>query len=235
MYLSALARLGRKVAVPVTAVLTPNQTGWRRTGPMDRFACHVTRTASDSGASTATASCAIRHRGLRAAAAGRKPGLADRGQTGSRQPGRRSIPDRLRHRPAAHRVHRCPLDPAGQGHGYRRLRRQRDHRGLRVTVGRRISGPALWRCDAFAGDRAGGRDAGARTRPAGDPGLGIEHRPHGAGGLHCALLRSSQCARRSHDRHGARPLAAWAPPLRCKSPPDWSHPRLACWRRCCSV
>jgi diguanylate cyclase (GGDEF)-like protein len=42
-----LARLGRKVAVPVTAVLTPNQTGWRRTGPMDRFARHVTRTASD--------------------------------------------------------------------------------------------------------------------------------------------------------------------------------------------
>jgi len=42
-----LAQLGHKVAVPLTAVLTPNQTGWRRTGPMDRFARHVTRTASD--------------------------------------------------------------------------------------------------------------------------------------------------------------------------------------------
>jgi diguanylate cyclase (GGDEF)-like protein len=42
-----LARLGHKVAVPVTAVLNPSQTGWRRTGPMDRFARHVTRTASD--------------------------------------------------------------------------------------------------------------------------------------------------------------------------------------------
>jgi diguanylate cyclase (GGDEF)-like protein len=42
-----LAQLGRKVAVPMTAVLTPNQNGWRRTGPIDRFARHVTRTASD--------------------------------------------------------------------------------------------------------------------------------------------------------------------------------------------
>ncbi len=42
-----LTQLGRKVAVSMTAVLTGNQVGWRRVGPLDRFARHIVRTASD--------------------------------------------------------------------------------------------------------------------------------------------------------------------------------------------
>lgn len=42
-----LAKLGRKVALTASAVKAANQTGWRRTVVMDRFARHVARAASD--------------------------------------------------------------------------------------------------------------------------------------------------------------------------------------------
>jgi diguanylate cyclase (GGDEF)-like protein len=42
-----LTRLGRKAAMSATAVRAGNQTSWRRTGPLDRFARHAVRTASD--------------------------------------------------------------------------------------------------------------------------------------------------------------------------------------------
>jgi diguanylate cyclase (GGDEF)-like protein len=43
-----LAQLGReRAAILATAMRSGNQAGWRRTGPLDRFARHVTRTASD--------------------------------------------------------------------------------------------------------------------------------------------------------------------------------------------
>jgi diguanylate cyclase (GGDEF)-like protein len=43
----ALAQVGRNTAITATALRASNQTGWRRAGPLDRFARHVTRTASD--------------------------------------------------------------------------------------------------------------------------------------------------------------------------------------------
>ncbi|HXW25167.1 MAG TPA: diguanylate cyclase, partial [Xanthobacteraceae bacterium] len=45
----ALARLGRKVGLTMNAVITVNQTTWRRSVVMERFARHATRTASDLG------------------------------------------------------------------------------------------------------------------------------------------------------------------------------------------
>jgi diguanylate cyclase (GGDEF)-like protein len=43
----ALDQLGRKAALLAAATRAGNQTSWRRTGPLDRFARHVARTASD--------------------------------------------------------------------------------------------------------------------------------------------------------------------------------------------
>jgi diguanylate cyclase (GGDEF)-like protein len=45
----ALAKLGRKVSFPAMAVLAANQTTWHRGGVSERYARHVTRTASDVG------------------------------------------------------------------------------------------------------------------------------------------------------------------------------------------
>jgi diguanylate cyclase (GGDEF)-like protein len=43
----ALRQLGHKVALEMTAVPTGNQAGWRRTGPLERFARYAVRTGDD--------------------------------------------------------------------------------------------------------------------------------------------------------------------------------------------